>query len=710
MAVPSQPDPCREQDLGLFEITKRDGFARIGRFNTLHGSFTTPLLLPVVNPNIRTIDPREMWEVFGVEALITNSYVIWKNDELRSRALKDGIHATLDFPGAIVTDSGTFQSYVYGDVEVEPREIVAFQRDIGVDVGTMLDVFGRPDMDFEALEAAVEETSRRSPISLEEAGSKLLLNGPIQGGLHDDLRVRSANLMSSATGKERGFAIHPVGGIVPLMEKQRYLDLFRILLATKSALPPDRPVHLFGCGHPMLFPMAIALGADFFDSAAYAIFARDDRILTPEGTVKLDSIKEWPFTSKSLFGTTPDQVRAMGAEDRCRLLARHNLEITQAELSRCREAVRRGTIWQLAEQRSHCSPHLRDAFVWLQHQMLEPDEGPIGESVLSLISSTNPIREGGESLSEDITTRPHILHLNALLATRWRPPGSWWDSSTDGPRRVIIIEGAKPPWRNSALTTAVRALADEPKSVVMITTPLGLIPFTLEDLSPWCHLTGPDEIWSEIISEEEIKEILSDFGLSDLPILRVQLEESDEIEHDKLMQIKSWIERCSVVDKLSVICDIHPMNSCGLTSQMSVRRSRTDRVVNVISEDKHILSPRLTDGGLSLSIEGARAINEFHKSPVPVFGSKVEGHIFTGMPRIHLRADAIPFVGKGRNVVHGYALGADPHLTPGLPCLIVDSEGSLVAHGTSLSTATEMEFMERGIAVKIRGGALKGND
>ena len=207
----------------------------------------------------------------------------------------------------------------------------------------------------------------------------------------------------------------------------------------------------------------------------------------------------------------------------------------------------------------------------------------------------------------------------------------------------------------------------------MITTPLGLIPFTLEDLSPWCHLIGPDEIWSEIISEEEIKDILSDFSLSDLPILRVQLDESDEIEHDKLTQIKSWIERCSVVDKLSVICDIHPMNSCGLTSQMSVRRSRTDRVVNVISEDKHILSPRLTDGGLSLSIEGARAINEFHKTPVPVFGSKVESHIFTGLPRIHLRADAIPFVGKGRNVVHGYAIGADPHLTPGLPCLIVDS-------------------------------------
>ena len=180
-----------------------------------------------------------------------------------------------------------------------------------------------------------------------------------------------------------------------MMEQQRYRDLFRILLASRAALPPDRPVHLFGCGHPMLFPMAIALGADLFDSAAYAIFARDDRLLTPEGTVKLESLKEWPFPSKSLSGSTPEQVRLMDENARCRILAEHNLEVTQAELSRCREAIRSGTIWQLAEQRSHCSPQLRDAFVWLQDQLSEPDEGPVGEAVLSLIASCDPLREGG---------------------------------------------------------------------------------------------------------------------------------------------------------------------------------------------------------------------------------------------------------------------------------------------------------------------------
>ena len=175
------PEPCRDQDLGLFEVTKSDGAARIGRFYTRHGSFTTPALLPVVNPNILTIEPMEMWEEFGIEALITNSYVIWKNEELRESALEEGIHSLLNFPGAIVTDSGTFQSYVYGDVEVSPEEIVQFQREMGVDIGTMLDVFGRPDMTREQLEKAVDETAERAIPSLEMAGGTFLLNGPFQG-------------------------------------------------------------------------------------------------------------------------------------------------------------------------------------------------------------------------------------------------------------------------------------------------------------------------------------------------------------------------------------------------------------------------------------------------------------------------------------------------------------------------------------------------
>ena len=69
--------------------------------------------------------------------------------------------------------------------------------------------------------------------------------------------------------------------------------------------------------------------------------------------------------------------------------------------------------------------------------------------------------------------------------------------------------------------------------------------------------------------------------------------------------------------------------------------------------------------------------------------------------------DAIPFVGKGRNVMHGYISGADSHIIPGQPCLVVDSKGTLVAHGTPLTNHLEMQFLRKGIAVKVRDGAIK---
>ena len=49
------PSPCRAQDHGRFEVTQRDGRARLGKLHTRHGVLETPALLPVVNPNIRTI-------------------------------------------------------------------------------------------------------------------------------------------------------------------------------------------------------------------------------------------------------------------------------------------------------------------------------------------------------------------------------------------------------------------------------------------------------------------------------------------------------------------------------------------------------------------------------------------------------------------------------------------------------------------------------
>ncbi len=131
--------PCRDGDHGKFEVKSSDGWARLGLFHTSTHMLATPTLLPVVNPNIQTISPKEMWDI-GFEALITNSYIIWKGEELKARALSEGVHELLDYPGVVMTDSGVFQQYVYGDVEIGEVEVVEFQRDIGVDIATMMDL------------------------------------------------------------------------------------------------------------------------------------------------------------------------------------------------------------------------------------------------------------------------------------------------------------------------------------------------------------------------------------------------------------------------------------------------------------------------------------------------------------------------------------------------------------------------------------------
>ena len=179
-----------------FEIKERDAAGRICRFTTPHGTVTTPTLMPVINPNKLVITPREMRTWFHTDILITNSYIINKHERLRKEALSRGIHELIDFDGTIMTDSGTFQSYVYGDVEVDSIKIVEFQRDIESDVGTFLDIFGTPDQTKTAAQRGVQETITRAKASINVKGD-MVLACPIQGSIYPELRQKCAQQVSN---------------------------------------------------------------------------------------------------------------------------------------------------------------------------------------------------------------------------------------------------------------------------------------------------------------------------------------------------------------------------------------------------------------------------------------------------------------------------------------------------------------------------------
>jgi 7-cyano-7-deazaguanine tRNA-ribosyltransferase len=338
---------------GTFEVSDADAAGRIGELAVPRAGATveTPALMPVVNPNVETIAPSRLESEFGAQVLITNSYIIRKTDRLRERALAEGLHGMLDFSGVIVTDSGSFQLAEYGEIDVTTREIVAFQRDIGSDVGTPVDVPTPPDVSRERAREELDATERAIADARDVDVGDMLLNAPVQGSTHPDRRVAAGR---HARGS--GLDVFPVGAVVPLMNAYRYADMVDVVMAAKRGLGPAAPVHLFGAGHPMMFALAVAAGCDLFDSAAYAIYARDDRYLTVRGTEHLGDLSYLPCSCPVCTDHDAADLRSLGEDDRERALANHNLHVSFAELRRVKQAVRAGDLLELVEARARSHP------------------------------------------------------------------------------------------------------------------------------------------------------------------------------------------------------------------------------------------------------------------------------------------------------------------------------------------------------------------
>jgi 7-cyano-7-deazaguanine tRNA-ribosyltransferase len=333
-----------------FEVLSKDIAGRIGRLKAGKKTLRTPALLPVVNPHLPVISPSEM-SALGTEGVITNAYILNRSREFRQSALKEGIHAILGFDGIIMTDSGSFQLSVYGDVKITNRETLEFQREIGSDIIVPLDIPTPPDADREKASCELAITEGRLEEARELFGDDSPLAGPVQGGLFEDLRESAGRRVG-----ELGFTFCPIGAVVPLMESYRYADLVRVVLAAKRGIPRSACVHLFGAGHPSMFALAVAMGCDVFDSAAYALYAKEGRYLTPAGSYKLAELTELPCACHVCRSHTPGEIIASAEKEK--LLALHNLSVSFAEISRIRQAITDGVLWELVDERCRNHPQL----------------------------------------------------------------------------------------------------------------------------------------------------------------------------------------------------------------------------------------------------------------------------------------------------------------------------------------------------------------
>jgi len=109
-----------------------------------------------------------------------------------------------------------------------------------------------------------------------------------------------------------------------------------------------------------MFALAAAMGCDLFDSAAYALYAKEGRYLTTHGSFKIDELADLPCSCAVCRSHTAEELRT--AKDRTRLLALHNLAVTLAEIARIRQAIADGTLWELVDERCRNHPQLLSGY------------------------------------------------------------------------------------------------------------------------------------------------------------------------------------------------------------------------------------------------------------------------------------------------------------------------------------------------------------
>ena len=337
----------------LFEISKTDLAGRTGTLHTNHGKIQTPAYVPVIHPVKQTIPSKKIQEI-GFDLVITNAYIT-RNRYGHDDAIKKGIHNIIDFDGAVMTDSGGYQVLEYGDVEVSPPEMADFEKGILTDFAIPLDKPTGYGMPIKKAEDYVKHTLKVSKETLDaQADNGQIWIGPIQGGEHFDLVAKSTKGLIDI-----GFKMLALGSPVEFMESYEYRLLAQMIVAAKKQMPHSVPLHLFGAGHPLTIPFAIALGCDTFDSASYMLYAKQQRYITDDGTRYLSDIKVFPCNCEICSRYTPDELCNLEpAEKRINELAIHNLHAIKLEVDKVRQAIHEGRLWEYVIKKARAHPKL----------------------------------------------------------------------------------------------------------------------------------------------------------------------------------------------------------------------------------------------------------------------------------------------------------------------------------------------------------------
>jgi queuine tRNA-ribosyltransferase len=291
-----------------FELLATDGAARRGRLSFPRGTVETPAFMPVgTYGSVKGVLPDQV-RALGAEIILGNTFHLYLRPGLEVIGAHGGLHGFARWDGPILTDSGgfqvfslahrrkiteqgvTFQAPTDGStVFLGPEESMRIQKVLDSDIVMIFDEC--PPVQVDGRPVGVDVVDRSMQLSLRWAersrraheGNDAALFGIVQGGVHRELRTRSAEGL-----KAIGFDGYAIGGLaVGETEAERNAMLDH----TCPQLPTDRPRYLMGVGRPEDLVEAVARGVDMFDCVMPTRNARNGHFFTSTGTVRIRNAK-----------------------------------------------------------------------------------------------------------------------------------------------------------------------------------------------------------------------------------------------------------------------------------------------------------------------------------------------------------------------------------------------------------------------------------
>lgn len=297
----------------MYELLKKDGKAKRGRFHTVHGTIETPVFMNVgtvaaIKGAVSTDDLREI----KTQVELSNTYHLHVRPGDQVIKKLGGLHQFMNWDKPILTDSGGFQvfslaglrkikeegvhfhSHIDGKkIFMGPEESMQIQSNLGSTIAMAFDECPSSVADREYMENSVARTTRwlerckkemaRLNSLPDTINKQQLLFGINQGGVYEDIRIEHAKTIA-----EMDLDGYAVGG---LAVGESHEEMYRILDAVVPHLPENKPTYLMGVGTPANILEAVDRGVDFFDCVYPTRNGRHGHVYTNHGKLNLFNAK-----------------------------------------------------------------------------------------------------------------------------------------------------------------------------------------------------------------------------------------------------------------------------------------------------------------------------------------------------------------------------------------------------------------------------------